>query len=316
MSAGPQGNRNRRLIRERAGSVEDTFALFSGGRALSENLQLDRILPTSNAGVGTVPVGSIRGITVREFDWKPLIEGLEPKGDPLAKLIPADQYVLFFSSFQAMTDVADNASTHGVPILNFAEPRSEDARTRARYERQLGLSLSGGARLIGPRLVKSIAMTGADPYLRTGADIAILFEATNTSALRQLVEAQVRQAASEVAAAKSVEGAIDGVKYRGVRSPDRSVCSYIATLDGAVVVTNSLAQLGRLVDVQKERADAVAALSEYTFFRNRYVRGDGEESGLLLISDATIRRWCGPRWRIGASRRTRALAFMTDIQAA
>ncbi|MCP3696179.1 MAG: hypothetical protein GY917_28530, partial [Planctomycetaceae bacterium] len=35
----------------------------------------------------------------------------------------------------------------------------------------------------------------------------------------------------------------------------------------------------------------------------------------MMISDNTIRRWCGPRWRIGSSRRTRAAASMADIQA-
>ena len=33
-----------------------------------------------------------------------------------------------------------------------------------------------------------------------------------------------------------------------------------------------------------------------------------------MITDATIRRWCGPKWRIGASRRTRAL-LLAELQA-
>ena len=34
-----------------------------------------------------------------------------------------------------------------------------------------------------------------------------------------------------------------------------------------------------------------------------------------MITDATIRRWCGPEWRIGASRRTRAAAVIAELQA-
>ena len=34
-----------------------------------------------------------------------------------------------------------------------------------------------------------------------------------------------------------------------------------------------------------------------------------------MITDATIRRWCGPEWRIGASRRTRAAAAIAELQA-
>ncbi len=37
---------------------------------------------------------------------------------------------------------------------------------------------------------------------------------------------------------------------------------------------------------------------------------------MAFLSDATIRRWCGPRWRIADSRRTRARAVLAELQAA
>ena len=36
---------------------------------------------------------------------------------------------------------------------------------------------------------------------------------------------------------------------------------------------------------------------------------------MLILTDAAIRRWCGPRWRIGASRRTRVAAVLAELQA-
>ena len=36
---------------------------------------------------------------------------------------------------------------------------------------------------------------------------------------------------------------------------------------------------------------------------------------MLFLSDATIRRWCGPQWRIATSRRTRDVAVVAEIQA-
>ena len=91
--------------------------------------------------------------------------------------------------------------------------------------------------------------------------------------------------------------------------------SFIAELDRTVVVTNSLAQLQRLAAVRAEKAAAIASLPEYVFFRQRYQVGEASESALLFISDATIRRWCGPRWRIASSRRTRDAAILTELQA-
>lgn len=306
---------DRRFERGRWQDPSDTFSLASGGQALAENLQLDRALPGSNTAVGTVAIDKLEGITVREFDWFKYVDGKKPKLDKLAAAIPADQHVVFFPSFDALMALADHADRFGTPVFRAAEPRSEDAHVRRRYERQLCLPSSAISRLLGPKLINSVALTGGDPYLLMGSDVAVLFEARDRAALTTLINARVALGAAEVKSAQSVAGEINGVAYRGMRSPDRAICSYVATLDDVVVVTNSLAQLERLVDVHKRKSPALASLPEYTFFRDRYPLGDAAESGLLILSDATIRRWCGPRWRIADSRRVRVAAVMSHLQA-
>src|SRR6185437_1916978 len=176
-----------------AASFDDTYSLFSGNQALAENLQLEKALPAGVARKGDkeVDVDSIPSITVAEMDWKKQIAGKNPKLDMLAADIPADQHALFFPDFASMIAVADEADRQGTPVLQLAEPRSEDAQTRLRYERQLGLSLTGLGRLIGPHVVNSIAVTGSDPYLRSGSDVAILFEPKDADALKALLTAQI-----------------------------------------------------------------------------------------------------------------------------
>ena len=129
------------------GELADTYALFTGGRAMSENLQLDRVLPALQAGQETVELSSLEGISIREIDWKPLIKGLQPELDPLASKIPADQHAVFFPSFNAAVSVADELTAQSALVLELAEPRSTSARTFERYQQQLCLSLSGLARL-------------------------------------------------------------------------------------------------------------------------------------------------------------------------
>ncbi len=304
------GNRNNELDR--------TYDLFSGGRAVSENLQLDRelLFPRGNAElVKPVLVDSITGITVREIDWQPLIKNAKPTLDALASALPADQHVVFFPTFAAALKVADEAKLQGTSILRHTELSAQDTHLVERYEQQLGLSLSTLGRMLGPQLVTSIAITGGDPYFATGTDVAVLFEAKQPSVLAALLLAKVRLDSAKVLEAKPVEGTIDGIKYVGQKTPDRRVCSFIAELDRTVVVTNSLAQLQRLAAVRAEKAAAIASLPEYVFFRQRYQFGEASESALLFISDATIRRWCGPRWRIASSRRTRDAAILTQMQA-
>jgi hypothetical protein len=106
-----------------------------------------------------------------------------------------------------------------------------------------------------------------------------------------------------------------GVRYAGAASPDRAVSCYVASLGDAVVVTNSKAQLERLAAVKQGQVPSIDSLDEYAFFRGRYRRGREDETAFLVLTDATIRRWCGPRWRIADSRRTRVAALLADVQA-
>ena len=298
----------------RGNDVMRTYELFTGSRALSENLQLDRAMPPLRPGETPVKVDSIPGITIQEIDWKPLIGDAKPALDPLAALIPADQHAVFFPSFQAAVAMADETSQHDTPVLRWAQPRSENADVVRRYQQQLGLSMSTIARLLGPKLAKSVALTGSDPYFPSGTDVAVLFETPHPDTLEGLLLARIALGTAG-REAKPVQGEIGGLRYQGFLSPDRSVSSYVARLPGAVVVTNSTYQLDRLAAVQQGREKSISTLPEYIFFRNRYKLGDAEETALAFLSDATIRRWCSARWRIGDSRRTRAAAVLAELQA-
>ena len=300
--------------RNRESELQRTYSLFSGGRALSENLQLDRELWITSEAESEVALSSLAGITVQEIDWTPIVKDLEPQKDPLAGAIPADQHVLFFPSFTAMTTLVDEAKAHGTPILRLLDPRSEDALTQERYETQLCLSLDSWARLLGPSLIDSLAMTGSDPYLRTGSDVAILFETSDLTSLKAGILMQHTRVQSLDPRVESVSGAILGHAYQGVVTADRSICSYVVAWDSTVLVTNSLVQLEKVLKAATGKSRTLGELDEYTFFRDRYKRNE-PETALLIITDEAIRRWCGARWRIGASRRVRSAAFMAGLQA-
>jgi hypothetical protein len=308
----PAPRRNRAV----PGNMDDTYALFTGGRAVAENLQLDRILPASpdDDGEATRAIDDVPGITVAAYDWTAAIEGLAPALDPLAEAIPEDQHALFFPSFEAMVALADRADEQGTPVLAALSDPTGEADTKGRTQRQLGLPLSELARLLGPKVIESVAITGGDPYLRSGSDVALLFRARDRDVLHALVLARVAAAVAGEPGVVTGEGTVDNLGYVAHRTPDRAVCSYVARIGEVVIVTNSEAQLRRLVAVA-EGAPSLAALPEYGFFRDRYRRGDPAETALLVVSDATIRRWCGPRWRIGSSRRTRAEAALAEVRA-
>lgn len=308
-------DRVRLPISERDNEIDRTYALFSGGRAVSENLQLDRVLLETGYGMQTTPFAKIKGITVAAIDWTELVADAAPELDPLAAKIPFDQHAVFFPSFTDFATMIDELKTTSIAISSLTGTGGETARMLARYEQQLGLSLDSMSRLIGPRLSKSVAITGSDPYLRTGTDVAILFETVEPTLLEQILHTRMTLAAKQMADAKPIQGTIGGIDYVGYRTLDRSLCVYLATVGDMVVVTNSPYQLGQLARVHGNKLQALAALPEYTFFRKRYTRGAADETTFAFLSDATIRRWCGPRWRILTSRRARDIAVVAELQA-
>jgi hypothetical protein len=299
--------------RERESNAEHEFDVFSGGRAVSENLQLDRLLRPTKPGDADQPIAEIEGISVKEMDWKPLIKDIDPKLDPLASVIPADQHAVFFPTFSALARVLDESEKATLPVARMLE---QDATVRERYEKQICLELDGVARAAGDKFIASVAFTGGDPYLLTGTDVAVLLEAKSVETVTTAIAARHVLAANTFAGCDQVKGTVAGVSYTGVVTPNRSICSYMATLDRTVVVTNSLVQLERLANAANGSEPSLASLDEYKFFRHRYPRDNGDESGFLMISDATLRRWCGPKWRIASARRVRAAGIQMQHQAA
>lgn len=301
--------------RSRESDLEATFDLFSGGRAVSENLQLDRVLRNVEGGELSVDVLTLEGITTAAMDWRALVKDLKPALDPLASLIPADQHAVFFASFQGMLDLLDEADRHGTPVLELLESRSEDSLTRERYERQLLLGMSDLGRLLGPAVVSSVAFTGSDPYLRMGSDIAVLFETRAAEVLKGFVEAKQAAALKANPSARRLEGEVEGLAYRAVVSPDRSISSYLAVKGSTVMVTNSRVQLRRIAEASSEKGPNLASSDEYVYFRDRYKRGESDGNALLILTDATIRRWSSAPSRIADSRRVRAAAALAALTA-
>lgn len=297
-------------------SIDAAYEHFSGGRAVSENLQLDRLFPPAGSNAVTVDISTLQGITTREMDWKPLIKDCAPKKDFLADYIPHDQHALFFPSFAALTRWIDEADSDGTPVLQIFEPRAEDQNSRSRYQKQLCLELNDLSRLLGPAVIASAAVTGSDPFLRTGTDLGVLYETRTPEVLKTFIQAKYTAAQQSNPAVKAVTGELKGVGYSGVISPERAVSSYLAALEKVVIVCNSTNQLAGLINVAKGKHPALAAQDEYVFFRSRYPAGADQETAFLVLSDATIRRWCSPRWRIGNARRTTVAAVLADLQAA
>jgi hypothetical protein len=293
--------------------LADSFALLSGGRAIAENLALDRDLIVGPAAAGEpVPVAGIQGITVPPIDWSgKLPAGREIAVDPLSLALPLDQHALFAPSLADLFKLMNVIEDEGMPLVQGFTVRNPFRTLATRYRRQLGLDLPD--LLAGLLPVKSVAVTGGDPFFPSGTDVAVLFESDDPAALAKALHAAIA-ARARAAGATSADCGGDGYECTAFTTPDRAFSARLLHAGGLVAVTNSPAQVARLLAVRGGSAKALGASDEFRFFRDRYPHGGGE-TAYLFLSDETIRRWCGPATRIGASRRARATAALLALSA-
>jgi len=272
-----------RRSRSRGDRMAATFAPFTGAQAISENLAIDRQLILGRIeDKPDVPLADIEGITIKAIDWKDQMPEGEIKVDSLSMSVPEDQHAVFLPSMREVYMLADLIEKAGAPVVQALDSRNPHGKLPARYLERFGLA---DREVILKMPAKGVAITGGDPYFPHGTDVAILFDCEDADATLAYFKANAKP-------------------QPGLQ---------VAKLGTVVALTNSAAQLEHLKQVAEGKVDGLGESDEFKYFRHRYPLGADGESVFLFLSDATIRRWGGPRVRIGASRRARAMAALSEL---
>jgi len=295
------------------GSFESTFQMFSGNRAVSENLALDRelILATEVEGEPS-NISTIAGVTVNAIDWKERLSDHPTDIDTLASVIPHDQHIALFPSIKSLNQVLKCLESDGITVFQSFANRGQYAKLANRYQQQMGILLP---EMVAEQLpVESVAITGGDPFLPSGSDVTVLFETKEPKLLFDSLDALIQVQAQLHGAEAQTDLAFQTTTARAYTTLDRSFSSIVFLGDNYVAVTNSPMQFKRLSQVSTGEIEALGTTDEFKFFRQRYPKKD-VTNGFVFLSDATIRRWSGPEFRVGASRRVRAAAVLGEAQA-
>jgi hypothetical protein len=265
-------------------NVRTDFSLYTGGRAISDNLALDRELRLMKNDVDAkVDISSLDGIKTKEIDWKDLMPKEEVVIDALAMLVPEDQHVLICPSLEDMNKIVSLIEKEGSPLAQSFTVRNPFRTLPSRYKKQLGLNFPAAFARLVP--VKSVAVTGFDPFFPTGTDVAVLLETDKPEMLFKMLDEMIK-------------------------TPDKN----IAIVGKVIVIANSKRQLARIHEVHTGKIKSLGSLDEYKFFRHRYPVAE-KRTGFVFLSDACIRRWGGPQMRIAASRRTKSIAALNYLTA-
>lgn len=309
----------RRVPRSGQRQLDETFRFFAGGRAVAENLALeDELMVREEEGGEMIPWADIRGITIPEMDWQDLLAEETPVMESLAGRVPSDQPYVYLPDAEAIRR-ADKVWREGASgLLGFLPIPEGGEDLLGRYEKQL--LLEGWRGTWGEEGAPEVEMvlTGSDWFFSLGTDVALLVRGPGVS--RLVVE--LEQRSGEVRAGLTVEERqrseewaekwsgqalfADGLLVVVDESRERS--AFWGMLDEeTLLLTNSAVQVDRFAAVGKGETRSLGDLEEFQFFRQEMPVGP-EETAFVFLSDDTIRRWCGPEWRIISSRRIRALA--------
>jgi hypothetical protein len=286
------------------------YETTTGAAAITESLQLERLLNPGarDDGPREIDISKVQGIDIAEHPWERMMAGQAPDPEPLARLVPHDNYFVHFQSFAKYVEARDFLDEWGTAANRVAAVRGRDDPLKERYEKQLCLKTTLIGRTLGPLVIRGVAMTGSDPYLREGSDLALVFQLADVRLFRASVESFIREARAEFGD-QLREGREDyhGVAVESFVTPRREVSLYRAAFDDFMVYANSPVGLRRILDARAGRIKPLVDSLDFRYMRTVFRHTDPAEDGFVFLSDAFIRQLVGPASKIKEKRRLEAL---------
>ncbi|HEY7423755.1 MAG TPA: hypothetical protein VH682_05865 [Gemmataceae bacterium] len=289
------------------------YEMTTGGAALAESLAQRRSLHAEGSPrPRSITISDVSGVTVREHPWKEMMAGKKPAPEPLAELVPGDNYYATARSIRAYLELADQLDRWGGNILHAFELNSRDEQVRARYEKQLCLPAARLAPKLGFTTLRELAITGSDLYWREGSDVSVLFHVTDLQRFFKAVDPFIQEARDEFAAALQESKADHkGVTVESFVTPLREISLHRAVLGNFVICSNSPVALRRILDARAGRIPSLAGALDFQYMRTVFHRDGKEEDGFAFLPDAFIRQLVSPASKIKEKRRLEALSRLT-----
>lgn len=297
--------------RNRSFPNEDLYATATGARAIQESLQMDRVLrPQTTSETRTIAVSGIEGVQTKSHPFDEMMKGLQPVFSSIAEQIPADQYMLRFTSVAKLQELADFAQRWGHSLMESPEVGGADAGLRERLQKQICLPATLLSRLLGPAIVKELAVTGSDPFFREGTDVTVVFDTVSPQLFKAAVDQYWKAGQAANPGAEMAPTTLEGTAVERIVTPERAVSAYRAFLGNTVIYSNSPVALKRILQTRKEKAASLASAPDFRYMRCVWPQDPKSEDGFLYLSDAFIRRLVGPATRIAEKRRIEAYGTM------
>lgn len=265
-----------------------------------------------------VPLSRLTPPRVEAHPWAQMTAALGGKAPPeeaLALATPAEFYFVRAASFdglQRLLDELDDWVSAGVRLARGAGRRHD---LEPRYRAQLGLGKSDLVRVLGPKLVRDLALVGSDPFLRQGSDVTLLIRPLDAPALQNTLTAKL--AVDHPGGVKQSSFQHQGVTVTQSETADGALHQLVAHVPesksgGALtVISNSPGALRRILDVAVKGERSLAAEPDFGYMLARDAAVPADV--LVYFGDAFVRSAVSPRQRILDARRQLARAELSRL---
>ncbi|MFL5329322.1 MAG: hypothetical protein ACJ8C4_10440 [Gemmataceae bacterium] len=263
-----------------------------------------------------VSIDTLTGPTIKSHPWEKMLAGRKPDIGPLANCVPQDFYFLEFKSIAKLVAALKVGDVWGDHLFTQMLGQASSQDTEARIKKQLGIA-GIPPELIDVMGVEGVAITGSDLYLSDGSDITILVLGSQVVRMRQWADSSLNRGGN----LKREDGQFMDVKYVHSSTPNGELNVYTADPHPNLHIrSNSLPSFKRVLEAiagKSEKGTPVQRLgesTEFAFIRTILPRGDGDEDGIIYLSDPCIRRLVGPRVKLGQRRRLMAFNHLKMIE--
>ena len=289
-------------------AVERDLLLGRFGDGQLADVSLPDIQQIATRGIASN--GPLRPIN--EDELPPPAAALPESIEPIAGRVPRECFYMRFGNFLNYLWFRDFMRKWQGDLGNMIVPESVTHDNRERLQRQLGLRESQVARVMGPTVIRDVAIIGLDAYMRDGASMGILFQANNGALLGRNLTGGRTEALQKNSDAKESKVEIAGHEVSFLSTPDGRLRSYYA-IDGDY---HFVSTSRRLIERFFEVASGNHSLGSSSAFQSTRAAMplSRDDTIFLYLPNEFFENLASPRYRVELDRRLRSIGEMRSLQ--